>query len=52
MIYISKGECIMNEIEKRKEMAMSLMDMELIPDMDEKNLVLQIWQHSELLFNR
>lgn len=42
-------------------MAMSLMDMELIPDMDEKilaeeynckNLVLQIWQHSELLFNR
>ena len=37
MIYISKGECIMNEIEKRKEMAMSLMDMELIPDMDEKN---------------
>lgn len=39
---------------------MSLMDMELIPDMDEKylrkniiakNLVLQIWRHSELLFN-
>lgn len=38
MIYISKGECIMNEIEKRKDMAMSLMDMELIPDMDEKIL--------------
>ncbi len=40
-------------------MAMSLMDMELIPDMDEKilaeeydseeTLVLQIWRHSELL---
>ena len=28
----------MNEIEKREEMAMSLMDMELIPDMDEKIL--------------
>ena len=28
----------MNEIEKRKDMAMSLMDMELIPDMDEKIL--------------